>query len=206
VKNQVNNISKTDDLSVVDTSKKSYFSKKIIIATTIETVSKLLPNLRIYNQVHGQVFLRVYAKFSNPIPNLENYTIVTGPLKKIIPINIKDAVYMIAYTDNKDAISLKKYTKNNLQNREYFCKLVEKALSIKDLHIKAIKSFYWEIGTHYYDPLKEPFTSRREFIKQAQHPYDNILVVGEMISENQGWTNGALESVNSVVNLDWIKS
>jgi hypothetical protein len=206
VKNQVNNISKTDDLFVVDTSKKSYFSKKIIIATTIETVSKLLPNLRIYNQVHGQVFLRVYAKFSNPIPNLENYTIVTGPLKKIIPINIKDGVYMIAYTDNKDAISLKKYTKNNLQNREYFCKLVEKALSIKNLHIKAIKSFYWEIGTHYYDPLKEPFTSRREFIKQAQHPYDNILVVGEMISENQGWTNGALESVNSVVNLEWIKS
>ena len=206
LKRQVNSIKNCNNNLIVNTFNKSYITKKVIIATTIETVKKLLPKMRIYAQIHGQSFLRVYAKFTNPIPNLDVYTIVTGPLKKIIPINIKDGIYMIAYTDNKDAISLEKYTKNNLQNRQYFCRLVEKALDLKDpLHIVAIKSFFWEIGTHYYEPLKGPYKNRTEFIYEAQHPQNNMLVVGEMISKNQGWTLGALESVN-VVNQEWIKN
>jgi monoamine oxidase len=38
----------------------------------------------------------------------------------------------------------------------------------------------------------------------AQHPDKNILVVGEMISRKQGWTEGALESVEKVVTPEWI--
>ena len=110
---------------------------------------------------------------------------------------------MICYSDNRCAISLKEYIKNNATNRHYFCQLVEKALDLKDLNIIAIKSFYWEIGTHFYDPLKTPFKNRMEFIDEAQHPQENILIVGEMISKNQGWSNGAIDSV-SVLNLDWI--
>jgi hypothetical protein len=190
---------------IVNTFTKTYSTKKIIIATTIETVKKLLPNFKIYSQIHGQTFLRVYAKFSNPIPNLDVYTIVTGPLKKIIPINIKDCIYMIAYTDNKDAISLQKYTNNNLTNRKYFSKLVEKALDLKnELHIIGLKSFYWDIGTHYYEPIKGHYKNRIQFIHEAQHPEENMLVVGEMISKHQGWTLGALESVN-VVSKEWIR-
>lgn len=204
VKNKVISISKINDKFIVNTIKQKYYSNKIIIATTIDTIFKILPTLSIYKQVHGQPFLRVYAKFSNPIPNLEFYTIVTGPLKKISPINIKDAIYMIAYTDNKSAILLQNYTTNNLSNRQYFCKLVEKALDVKNLNLIAIKSFYWEIGTHYYEPLKKTFKNRTQFINQAQHPDKNILVVGEMISKHQGWTMGTLDSVETVVKLDWI--
>jgi hypothetical protein len=212
-KTGLNNIKKSDDCSFLNinriftarTLKKDYYSKKIIIATTIETVTKLLPNLRIYDQVHGQVFLRVYAKFSTPIPDLDSYTIVTGPLKKIAPINPKEGIYMIAYTDNKDALSLKEYTSNNSKNRQYFCKLVEKALGLENsLNLVAIKSFYWTQGTHYFDPLKESFKNRTEFITQAQNPMKHMLVVGEMIAKHQGWTLGALESVDSFLNLDWI--
>jgi hypothetical protein len=212
-KTELNNIKKSDGYSLLNinrnftvrTLKKDYHSKKIIIATTIETVIKLLPNLRIYDQVHGQVFLRVYAKFSSPIPDLDSYTIVIGPLKKIVPINPKEGIYMIAYTDNKDALSLKEYTSNNLKNRQYFCKLVEKTLGLENsLTLVAIKSFYWNQGTHYYEPLKKPFKNRTEFINQAQNPMKHMLVVGEMIAKHQGWTLGALESVDSVLNLDWI--
>jgi monoamine oxidase len=32
----------------------------------------------------------------------------------------------------------------------------------------------------------------------------NMLIVGEMISNNQGWTQGALESVKAVVSKKWI--
>ena len=43
------------------------------------------------------------------------------------------------------------------------------------------------------------------FIDLAQHPDKNILVVGEAVSRNQGWAEGALESVKAVLNKEWIK-
>jgi hypothetical protein len=33
-----------------------------------------------------------------------------------------------------------------------------------------------------------------------------MLVVGEVVSKDQGWTEGALESVKLVLNGDWIKN
>jgi hypothetical protein len=85
---------------------------------------------------------------------------------------------------------------------------LEKSLGMpKDsIHIIAIKDFYWPIGTHYYKPLnKELYSSREEFIEKAQHPEKGILVVGEAVSRNQGWTEGALESVEVVVTKQWVK-
>jgi hypothetical protein len=66
-------------------------------------------------------------------------------------------------------------------------------------------SFYWEIGTHYYEPLPEEFEDREDFIKKAQHPLKNVLVVGEMVSLNQGWVEGALESVEAGLTKKWIQ-
>ena len=180
---------------------------KIILATTIESVQKLLP-LPIYRQIHGQSFLRVYGKFTKASAEIMNryvdgYTIVPGPLKKIIPMNKEKGVFMIAYSDNEDADLLKKYSKNTPKNREYFCKLIERALGISEkLDLIAMKEFYWKIGTHYYEPLRG-FDNRKEFIKRAQHPFPGILVVGELISTNQGWVEGALESTE-VVNKKWV--
>jgi hypothetical protein len=200
-KSLVNSFSKQDNGFIINTISKNYFTKKIIIATTIETIKRLLPNHSIYDQIHGQTFLRIYAKFTSIIPNLDCCTIVTGPLKKIIPINVKDGIYMIAYTDNEDAISLKEYTSNNAYNRKYLGELVELALGLSSLTIIGIKSFYWEIGTHYYDPLSHIYKNRMEFINKAQNPENNILVVGEMIAKHQGWSAGALESVKNGLNL-----
>jgi monoamine oxidase len=67
------------------------------------------------------------------------------------------------------------------------------------LTLQAIRSFYWKYGTHYYKPLNKEYKSREDFIKKAQRPAENIYVVGELVSRNQGWTEGALESVNEVI-------
>jgi hypothetical protein len=196
---------------------KNYICNKIIISTTISSIQKLLlpfnNNLGIiYKQIHGQPFLRVYGKFStNSIPILKKYinklTIVNPPLQKIIPIDINKGIYMISYCDNNSAILLNKYTENTDKNREFFCFLIEKALKIPlhSLKLIAIRDYYWPIGTHYYEPLHGPFKDRVDFIKKAQHPDAGILVVGEVISKNQGWTEGALDSVNKVLTRKWIE-
>lgn len=215
-----NTVSKIDTLSpynfVIHTDQgPTYSCNKVIIATTIKSVLKIVPGASdknsIYQQIHGQTFLRVYGKFSKSSTSImkqlvTGQTIVPGPLKKIIPMDTEKGVYMIAYTDNEDAISLKKYLENTPENRNIFCELLELSLGIPvgTLHLNAITDYYWPIGTHYYEPLRGPYKNRNEFIKAAQHPMPGMLVVGEMISKNQGWTQGALESVDAVVTKKWV--
>ena len=192
----------------------TYFCNKVILATTIPSVLKLIPDPNnIYKQIHGQPFLRVYGKFSKAsIPIMKQYvreiTVVPGPFQKIIPVDADKGIYMIAYCDNENAKYFKERLENTMENRDFYSRLVEKSLGIpiNSIQLNTIKDFYWPIGTHYYEPLKPPFKSRQEFIKQAQHPEPGMLVVGEMISENQGWTQGALDSVQRVLTKKWIDS
>jgi len=194
----------TSNTFQVYTESKDYSAKKVIVATTISGIRLLLPEYPIFKEIEGQPFLRVYGKFLEPdIVNrfVQSTTIVPGPLQKIIPINTEKGVYMIAYSDNNQAEFLKPHLENTALNRKFFCQLLEKSLGIpKDsLKLSTMKHYYWDIGTHYYKPLLNKFKTRKEFIEKAQHPDKNIMVVGEAVSLQQGWTEGALKSVEKVV-------
>jgi hypothetical protein len=185
---------------------KIYFTKKVIIATTITSIHKLLPDYPIYNQIHSQPFLRLYGKFSKSSALImksfvSTYTIVPFPLQKLIPMDSDKGVYMIAYSDNNNATILKKILENTPTNRDVFCRLIEKALGIppNTLTLLQIADYYWNVGTHYYSPLVG-YKTRKDFIHHAQHPTPDISVVGEVVSEDQGWTEGALSSVDCVIN------
>jgi hypothetical protein len=192
----------------------TYYCNKVIIATTISGIQKLIPNKNsLYQQIQGQPFLRLYAKFNKESSDImktyvPNYTIVTGPLQKIIPMNADRGVYMVAYSDNASALFLKKYLEDTVANRDFYCGLLEECLGIPDgtLQIIAIKDFYWPVGTHYYKPLRGIYRTRNEFVNKAQHPENGMLVVGEVVSRYQGWTEGALESVKSVLSNYWINT
>ena len=194
-----------------------YYCNKVIIATTITGILKLVPGASKpnspYQQIHGQPFLRLYAKFDRKSTeilkkNITNYTIVPGPLQKIIPMDAEKGVYMIAYSDNENALLLKDHLKNTFKNRKLYENLVEQSLGLppKSLHIIEIKDFYWPIGTHYYGPLRGDYKNRDEFINKVQHPEKGMLVVGEAVSTYQGWSEGALESVEKVLNKKWIET
>lgn len=202
--NTIISINKKNEHFIVKNNKgKVYSSNKLILATTIDTINKLLPKLNIYNNIKGQTFLRVYGKFDENSTNIINniikgYTIVNGPIKKIIPINKDNGIYMIAYTDNNGA----KYFKDHLKDKIFFCRKLEETLGLVEntLKLVGLKCFYWNIGTHYYKPLSKKYKNRKEFIDKCQNPEENLFVVGELISRNQGWSQGALESVNNIIN------
>ena len=196
-----------------------YYCNKIILATTITGIHKLLIQIlnksqfSIYNYIKGQPFLRLYAKFPKASAEImrkyvPTYTVVSGLLQKIIPMSAEKGVYMIAYSDNANAEILKDHLKNTVKNRVFFAKMLEEALNIEtnSLQITALLDFYWPIGTHYYSPLPKNMTmTRSEFIDKVQHPLPNVLVVGEVVAENQGWTEGALDSVAKTVTKKWIQ-
>jgi hypothetical protein len=158
----------------------------VIIGVTINVLKNLLDN-KIYNQIESQNFIKVFAKSKDL--DIDKYTVVDSEIRKVIPI--KDDVYTIAFSDNKDAVSIK--SKNN----NYFEELLSSHFN-KDIKITNVKKFFWEEGTHYYKPLPTEYKSRKEFIKEAQHPTDNIWVVGEVVAEKQGWVEGALSSVEKI--------
>lgn len=202
-----------DHLEIISEKGRVFNSKKIIVATTINSVQKLLPKYTIYKDISAQPFLRLYGKFSkDSIPIMQKYvpcyTIVAGPLQKIIPMNPGEGIYMIAYSDNGSAKALKPYLENTSFNRRHLEYLLEKALSIPrgELKLTSILPVYWDDGTHYYKPLSKDYSNREEFIDVAQHPTDNILVVGEMVGLNQGWVEGALDSVKKGLTKTWLES
>jgi len=199
---------------------KKYYANKVIVATTIEGIQKIVPGASsttsIYHHIKGQPFLIVYAKFDRSSTEImkkyvQTFTVVKGPLQKLIPMDPDKGIYMVAYTDNQHAKSLK--SKGALENtptvREMYSKWIRTALGIPDteppLNIMAIRDYYWNDGTHYYTPLNtREYKSRPDFIRKAQHPMTGMVVVGEVVSRDQGWVEGALESVDAVITRDWL--
>lgn len=181
----------------------SFTTKSLIVATTIDSIRQLFPSKSIYKHIHGQPFMRLYAQLhgtqsrslmADAVPSI---TIVPRPLQEIIPFDHAKGIYMIGYADNKSALTL-----HNLQDdKQKIASLVEKALLLpKDsIHISHTQSHFWQIGTHYYDVLPKRFESREQFIHEAQRPFRGIFVVGEVVAINQGWVEGALRSVEDVL-------
>ena len=61
------------------------------------------------------------------------------------------------------------------------------------------KLIYWKLGTQYFKPLPIEYKDREEFLDKAQHPDTNLFIVGEGLSRNQGWCEGAIESVGKII-------
>jgi protoporphyrinogen oxidase len=200
---------------ITSTNNQIYHANKVVVATTIQGIRKIVPGAStptsIYRHIHGQSFLIVYAKFDRASTDVmkkyvQTFTVVKGPLQKLIPMDPDKGVYMIAYTDNEHAKRLK--AKGALENtpeaREMYSKWIKNALGIPDkelpLNITAIRDYYWNDGTHYYSPIhRTDYKTRPEFIRKAQHPMPGMVVVGEVVSRHQGWVEGALESVDVIM-------
>jgi len=175
-----------------------YSCEKLIMATTVNAVQKLIPEKEsLYQNIKGQPFFRVYGKIDSEEP-LATSTIVTqNILRKVIPI--KDGIYMIAYNDNQNAVTLYNNwlaLKTKAQRIAFFTLRLQEVFPGKKFKLVDIVESFWNIGTHYFLPSA---MNRRTFLKQAQNPFPNLLVVGEMVSTHQGWVEGALESVDNVI-------
>jgi len=187
-----------NDIISVFTKKKEYNCNKLLVATTIESLRKLFKN-SIYKEIEGQSFIRIYGVVSKKyIPlmkeKINGSLIVDNEIHRIISYDPDYGLYMIAYSDNKEADHLKKYA----DDKEYLENQLKKVLNIEDIKLSKITSYYHKIGTHYYKPLSKNYDTRLEFIKKAQNPDKNIYVIGEVVSENQGWVNSALDSFHKI--------
>ena len=168
-------------------SNKSLDAKTIISCCPVPILRKLYPQHELLENIGGQSFCRIYAYLDKPLP-IQNYHITHDVLQKIIPINPARNLYMIAYSDNKSADRVNHLTKLELEQ------LLDAHFGDQFKIIK-MKKKYWELGTHFFYPLPTQFASRDDFIAEVQNPIPNHWLIGEAFSNNQGWVEGALESV-----------
>jgi hypothetical protein len=203
----VHKIHKIQDGYLLKTNNQEFSTKKVVIATTVNPLKKMLAGHAIYKQIHSQPFIRLYGKFSKDSIQILKETvpalmIVPGPMHKIIPMNADFGIYMIAYSDNDGARIIHDYGKNTKTNREHLARLFEASVGLpkNTLDLEAIVEYFWEEGTHYNEPMHGSYKNRDDFLQEAQRPEKNIWVVGEMVSKNQGWVEGALESVEAIIN------
>jgi hypothetical protein len=190
------NVIKNEKSFYVMVNEKSLKCDKVVFATTIETVRKIIKH-PIYDLIEGQPFLRLYGKFDKESSKImEKYvpymTMVKGPLQKILPMNKENGVYMISYNDNKCTMKLLPY----MNDLSYLSRLLEKSIELpkNTLTLLSVFPVYWKNGTHYYKP-----GFKKEDIFIVQRPMKNVFVVGEMVAKNQGWVEGALESVENII-------
>ena len=188
---------KNDNIYKVKTNNGIYYTKNIIIATTLKPLDKLLSNLIDfkYKDYIGTVpFVRIYTYHKNgyvlpKAPEFKRYNIVNNELQKIIPIN--ENILMSSYSDNKNAL----FWKNN--EKKHIVKQKLKELNI-DVNIDDIYFKFWEEGVHYFKPYK--FNNIDKLLDKLCYPKKNIYVIGEIVSKKHGWVEGAIESVNRVIN------
>jgi monoamine oxidase len=198
----VKRIQKIEDKFVVDG---EIFDKVILatpIATTIELLRSILhPSiLSLYNNIACQTFVRLYVKLDQPLNLHNSRTAITKfPLQKIIEMDRDRCIYMISYSDNNAA----DFWKNNKKQMNDIVEQQIMNLFGKKNARSVLKSklVFWDCGTHYFKPLDPRCESRDEFLDVVQHPLENLYVVGEAFSRNQGWCEGALESVNAIFNI-----
>lgn len=165
---------------------------KVILAIPSGNINKIIKN-KIYDDIRCQTFARLYVKLNEPLKNYRGFIVTEKPFQKIIEMNREKCIYMISYSDNKIAdkwISVK--------NKEETVEKNIKRIFNQEVKVKKIKFIYWKCGTHYFKPLKKIYKDRKQFLKIAQNPYKNIYCVGEAFSKNQGWCEGALESVENI--------
>lgn len=180
---KITSIKKTSDKFILNS---KFEHDAVVLGVTVGSLRKLLGN-KTCSGIESQNFIKIFAKTDDI--KLDHYTIIDSPLRKVLPV--KSGVYTVAFSDNKDATKLKSATKDYIQkelSREF-----EHNVELQDM-----KKFYWKEGTHYFKPLPEKYSSREKFIKDAQHPEENMWIIGEVVAIKQGWVNGALESVHNI--------
>ena len=168
---------------------------KIFLAIPPKNIKKILKTKTsdIYDSIRCQTFVRLYVKLNEPLKNYSGFIVTEKPFQKIIEMNREKCIYMISYSDNKIADKW-----NATENKEVVEQNIKKIFN-QNVKVEKCKLVYWKCGTHYFAPLDKKYKNRKQFLKIAQNPVENIYCLGEAFSRNQGWCEGALESVEKIL-------
>jgi len=174
--------------------KKVYKCEKVYIATPLTKTRTLVRNFptkaKLLDQIGYYKFVKIFIKTKDVIS--EHHMCHTwGYVQRLIKYS--DYLYCI-YADSKKAT----YLLQGIEDIAWMELQLRLSLGNKTIEILDLYPVYWNCGTHYYKPLPSIYDTREKFIREVQHFDDNLYIIGEMISKNQGWVEGAIESFHQI--------
>lgn len=191
----------------VHTSNNKFHCRKVICTIPVASIRKLqiFSNWLPINYLKMMPLLRIYMVFPKDkrgniwfkdIPK----TITNNKLRYIIPINAVKGSIMVSYTDGVYTKEWMKYV-----NAKEYDKLSAKLLSelrslFPDCDIPVpvfMKAHPWYDGTTAWLPGK--YDIKKVYNDILKGPIKGIYVCGESYSFRQAWMEGALESVNDML-------
>lgn len=205
--NTINIIDKTNNSYILNN---KYICNNLILSLPKHNLLKfkILNNdntaKSLLNSVEESPLYRIYAKYPTNILNTYCWfhklpKITTNlKIKYIIPINYKNGLIMISYTDGK-------YSNN------WFNKYIGKDEIDEEIHKQLHKLFptyeipkpewtkhhYWKAGAAYWKIGSESSKLINKIIKPLAK--ENIFICGENYSSHQAWMEGALQTSDLVL-------
>ena len=198
---KINNIKNNKDIFTIDSfSGKKYIGKNLIFAVGKHNLLKIkkMDSIRpILESVRIGSLNRTYAKFTNLNWFPQKNIFSDSYLGQIVPINYEDGLIMITYTSGPEALIW--YRKLQHHQAEKF--ILKKISEILDINIKKIpkplwiKENYWKNAFHFWNPNFDFQEIEKEILQPF--PDENIFIIGEAYSNNQGWADGALDTAEN---------
>lgn len=178
---------------------------RIVLATCRCSLSQfsVLKDAPLLKQLGTSPLTRIYAVYPKNADGKVWFhsmkkAIVDNPLRYIIPINPDSGLIMISYTDGPDTEYWERYTtETELQTEiQKHVNAVFPTLTIPEPTF--LKKHYWAGGCTYWLPGDYDVESAS---RDAHNPAPNVYVVGESISTEQAWLEGALQSAETLLSI-----
>jgi protoporphyrinogen oxidase len=165
----------------------SEFKELDSIKNLIDSVS-IVPLTRIYARF--PIDIKTGFAWFHGIPK----TTTNLPIRMFIPINEKNGLCMISYSDGHFATEWQRdfITDNLNQNIMTYIRKMFPEKNIPEA--EWIQKLHWAHGVHTWRPL----VNSELIYDRIQNPFENIYICGETFSKNQGWIEGSLETSYAV--------
>ena len=168
-------------------------ARRVIIATCRCSLGgfSVLKGTPMLKQTGTSPLTRIYAVYPKPVWFKGLGKVVTDTrLRYVIPIDESKGLIMISYTDGEDT----KYWKDMNETKLKKAIAAEVKRTFPDVAVPEptyLQKHEWPSGCTYWLPGTYDV---KDAIAEAMNPGQNLYVVGESISLQQTWVEGALES------------
>lgn len=194
---ELESITKNEEGYMIKINGENVKTKKLLLALPKPALMKLryLRNYRTdLESIRCKELCRIYSIFPDVWFQDVPKTTTNNNLRFIIPVDKKNGLIMSSYTDSKYALYWKQFRENpSGLKRELLLELKEIFPDVTDSTYNVM--CYWGCGVGYW---KENSNSER-LSKKVLHLEKDLFIIGENYSTNQGWIEGALETVHRFI-------
>ncbi len=172
-------------------------ANQVVIATCRCSLGKfgVLKGLPLLKQLQTSPLTRIYAQYpvkgGGPWWSGLEKTVSDSPLRFVIPINPKNGLIMISYTDGPDTDTWKDLEGTKLVKA--IQKEAKRLFPERDIPDPTfLEKHEWPSGCTYW--VQGDYDVEKA-IEKAMHPMKHLWIVGESVARHQAWIESALQSV-----------